>query len=326
MSTPRERAEAVVRSVRERADVVVQASDRRGRGALRALLRDLRAADELLTTRIRPGMNPELRFTEAQALAARAQIRHVIEIVKARMQPLLREQSEHAVRVSAHHAVELIDGLEHAFAGVASPLRLREAALLDTVRRGVEASLLRRHETSMQRYGEAMISDFEAALRLGLLRGASSGEMVTELTTRFGLRRSWAWRIVRTETAAAYNTARLETLHEAREDHPAMGKKILAFFDQRTAYDSIAVHGQVRALDDEFIDGAGRVYLMPPARPNDRETVIPWMLDDSWEETPSTRMLPASTVSAARERERHHQPAAQGIRERIARQRSRLGA
>lgn len=627
MSTPRERAERIVSTVREHADGIVQASDRQGRASLRALLRDLRKADDTLSQRLLT-IRGDRRFTHAQALAARAQIRHAIVVLQRRLAPILEQQSEHAITSSTRATVELIDGLETTFSGVASPLRLREASLLDVVRRGAEASLLRRHETSIERYGEAMIGEFERSIRLGLLRGASGSEMVAELGTMFGLRRSWAWRIVRTEclpgdtrvdaavvraahrrwyegpmveivtergrklsatpnhpmltgrgwfgagllhegdhlicrsgkqnprtpgdehvdrspttlreiydavsavgvverrrgaepdfhgdgrdgevyvarpdrplrigvfsplfkhhaerilstadlararfcagcehwlaephercfcgrsqiytgvgdttgdqavadtercskslhtlsvevaphnlgdiyvvtpagvgpardaqrehllrttrepfgahephdhvfgdvealcndsarqareveldcvrsvslrefrghvynlstphgyyaidgaytgnTASAYNDARLIGLHETREEHPHIGKKILAFFDQRTAYDSVMVHGQIRALEDSFIDGAGRVYLMPPSRPNDRETVIPWMLDGSWEETPSTSALPPSTVRAARERAARHVPAARGIPERIARKRALL--
>ena len=111
--------------------------------------------------------------------------------------------------------------------------------------------------------------------------------------------RSWAERIVRTETAYAYNASRMETLHEAKaRDFPDLGKKILATFDPRTAADSVAVHGQVRELREAFVDGAGRVYQHPPARPNDRETVIPWR--SGWQDVAASRPEPAPVRQRAR--------------------------
>lgn len=99
-------------------------------------------------------------------------------------------------------------------------------------------------------------------------------------------------------TAYAYNRARLVGLQtEYASGDRGLRKKILAHFDSRTAPDSIAVHGQIRKLDGLFQDGAGRQYLQPPARPNDRETVIPWRM--SWSESEHTKPQPAATVAKA---------------------------
>ena len=90
------------------------------------------------------------------------------------------------------------------------------------------------------------------------------------------------------------------------DEFPEMKKKILAHFDSRTAEDSIAVHGQVRNVSGAgslFRDGAGREYEHPPARPNDRETVIPWM--DEWEDTRMTRPLTAGEQERAVARAEH---------------------
>ena len=97
-------------------------------------------------------------------------------------------------------------------------------------------------------------------------------------------------RIVRTEIARAKNLAAGGIIAILARLYPDMRKKIVATWDTRTAYDSKVVHGQIRRLDDTFLDGAGRVYLLPPARPNDREVVIPWRL--GWPETSATRPNP----------------------------------
>jgi hypothetical protein len=112
-------------------------------------------------------------------------------------------------------------------------------------------------------------------------------------------RKYWAERIVRTEVAYAYNGAAMEGLHALKKEGEPVKKKIVATFDARTAADSIAVHGQVRELDQPFVDGAGRVYQHPPARPHDRETVLGWF--DHWAETPSSEPPTESERAAAME-------------------------
>lgn len=97
-------------------------------------------------------------------------------------------------------------------------------------------------------------------------------------------------RIVRTEIARAKNLAAGAIVAILARRFPDFRKKIVATWDARTAYDSKFVHGQIRRVDETFLDGAGRVYLLPPARPNDREVVIPWRL--GWPETSATRPRP----------------------------------
>lgn len=102
-------------------------------------------------------------------------------------------------------------------------------------------------------------------------------------------------------TSYAYNAAKLDTFSQLRRDGlPSLKKKIVAHFDRRTAPDSIAVHGQIRDVDGPnsyFVDGDARVYQHPPARPNDRETVLPWL--EEWGESEATRPLSPSEVQTA---------------------------
>jgi hypothetical protein len=192
-------------------------------------------------------------------------------------------------------------------------MRLDEAMVMR-----VRPSLLQRHATSVDRYGEAMIRDMQRELAQGFTQGLSQGQMVDRITSLQGprgmvsiraveiqpgtvvrldeefipeglfiRRRSWAWRILRTETAEAQNAVNQEAL-EANATR-GLRRKILAMMDNRTAEDSIHVHGQIRGIRQKFTDGAGRRYLRPPARPNDRETLIPWRSD--WPETAHSRPL-----------------------------------
>ena len=322
-------ADDVLRVSLARADRVVSGLDKGGRSALRELLADLEAADDDLRRRLTRFGRLDETFTAASLAQYQAQVALVRRMVADRLSKTTNAASAAAFAQGRDGTARLLADLEAAFTGAARPLRLRQAATMSEAARGSLASLLRQHATSVDRYGTAMIGEFEKVMRRGLISGATRREMVDALC---GLRgptgqvslaarvdpqtgqvvrlrteqigeglfqryRSWAWRIVRTETAKAYNEARLVGLYEQRQTFPELRKKILAHFDDRTAPDSVVVHGQIRKLDEPFVDGAGRVYLRPPARPNDRETLIPWLPE--WTETPISRPRSPSEQAAA---------------------------
>lgn len=265
----------------------------------------------------------DLRFTEAQALAYRQQIRLTQKYMDERLLGHTHAQALKAIGAGTKSTVRLMKKLEKQFTGIAKPLQLDSQAMQDSIVRGTGASLLRQHVTSVARYSTAMIQDFERVMRVGALEGLSQHQVISRLVaqgelgginaqklheqepgyfpapTGYVVRRYWAERIVRTETAYALNAANASTIAAAKvTDFPDMQKKILAHFDNRTAPDSIAVHGQIRPVDGLFTDGAGRMYRHPPARPNDREVVIPWR--PHWSELPATKQAPPEAQAAAK--------------------------
>jgi hypothetical protein len=127
-----------------------------------------------------------------------------------------------------------------------------------------------------------MIYEFERTMQVGIVTRKTVGEMIDTLAAQGGPggafveHRYLAARIVRTELLASYNLGAQAAMEEEREDFPDLARIILAHFDRRTAQDSVFVHGEIRALHEDFVDGASRVYRVPPARPNDREIVVPW--------------------------------------------------
>lgn len=315
-------------------DVVLQESLRRADRVLdnatpAQLLQWLQQADLDLKRRLSVVAKHagEVRFTEAHLTAYQRQMELVTRYTKARLLGLTHTQATAAIRLNVIGTVRELKHLERGFTGLTAPLRLDKAAVVGGLVKRTKATLLQQHATSVDRYGQHMLGQFQDIVRRGLMVGASTFQLVDALvghggpagprvSTRatvdavgkvvrlkeedvpeglFVRRRYWAERIVRTETAHAQNAAKLATITEARNDFGDMGKKILATFDNRTAYDSIAVHGQVRPVDGLFTDGAGRQYLRPPARPNDRETIVPWRL--SWPETPYSAPMPPADVA-----------------------------
>ncbi len=294
------------------------------------VLKLLEEADRDLKRRLvgvaKPGK--DMRFTDAQAMAYSRQIDVVTRYVKKRMLGITHEKATAAISKSVQSTAREIAQLNKAFTGVATPLMLREAATMADVNTRTKSSLLGQQATSVDRYGDHMIGDFRKLMRRGMVSGVSQSQMVDALVGHGGPRgpkvstkatvdaagkvvrlreeaipeglfmrkRYWAERVVRTEVAHGQNEARLATIERSRQtDFPDMGKKILAMMDMRTAMDSIGVHGQVRPTDGLFQDGAGRQYLRPPARPNDRETIVPWRM--SWDETPYSAPMPPSEVA-----------------------------
>jgi len=312
-------ADQAIEAFLARTDALVTCRDPAGRGVARELIATLQRADKGLTRRLDAWIaghgGGEVRFTEASLVAYREQVRVALKFVQDRLRGFTSSQALRAARLALSRVVALTTNLEHAFTGLTVPLRIDEAIVTRMM-----PSLLARHATSVDRYGTAMIRRVELELSQGFAEGISQREavnrlvrmkgptgmvsmraveiqpgMVVRLTEEFipeGLftrYRTWAWRVVRTETAEAQNAVAQAESVAARAELPDMKRKILAVMDQRTARDSLGVHGQVRAINEPFIDGAGRSYLRPPSRPNDRETVIPWR--EKWPDTERSRPL-----------------------------------
>lgn len=291
-----------------------------GVGSTTEILKD---ADKLLSKRlhaiVKEHGGARGTFTEATMLLTRSQIELTVSYLESRMVGLTQEQASKAVEVNYKRTVLLAKALERTYAGITTPLNIEAQAMQDAVTRNTLASLMQRHRSSMARYGGHLVGQFERILRVGVVSGMTNHQLVSRLVesgrlggakaeklwredpgsfpkpTSIIKERYWAERIVRTEKAFAYNAAGLRTIQTAKVvDFPDMQKKILAQHDKRTAPDSIYVHGQVREVDEMFHDGAGRDYLHPPARPNDRETVVPWR--PHYEESRGTRPTPKAEI------------------------------
>lgn len=315
-----QRAEEAIQATIAQADRCVSLEDADGVRARRDLLSVLEAADVHLAKRIAsitPKRDGSMKFSQAQAITYRTQVGLVIERVKFQLEPVATEAGQAAIDKSLRAGAHVMAKLEEEFKGLSVSPALLAGMQQSQVARGTRASLVTRVATSLDRYGLEMGSQFSRILQVGLVSGMSNEEMVAQLIGHGGPRgrvslkakevapgvvqrikegdipeglfvrhKYWAERIVRTEVAYAHSSARLEQLYVMRNDGLEVQKKIVAHFDNRTAADSVAVHGQIRQLAENFMDGAGRLYLHPPGRPNDRETLIPWF--DDWKETPST--------------------------------------
>ena len=287
-------AEDVVREVARQADHTVRLIDAPGRKTMRAMVAMLREADQAHVAsllRLLKGIGgPDVTFTAASAVAYRRVNERSVLGLMGRLLRLLRSSGTITMSAALRRHADMVRDLDKIHLGYSRPRRITQAAMMSDILRGTKASLLGQNESSVRSYGRQMIGGMEKQMRIGMLEGKSQYEMVGEIQGY--TRERWrAWRIVRTENANAYNAVTQATLEEDRRRGESTLKKILAHFDNRTAPDSVYVHGQIRPVDGLFVDGAGRRYKHPPGRPNDRETVIPWYADD-WEEDDFTRPKP----------------------------------
>jgi len=314
----------------DRADIAIEASIARADKAyvvgVPQLAALLSGADADLTARLsriqKAHGGPSGKYTEEAARLSLEQVKLVQAYVGQRLLGLTHNGARKAIGKAFTETVGIAKRLEAEFTGITKPLNIEQAGVFDPHFSEIESSMLSRNESSVERYSEAIVRQFEQVMQRGFIAGMTNREVIRRMVSNGGKgginadqlaqnepnyfpkptgymrKQYWAERIVRTETAYAYNKTSFRTVALMQAvDFPDIHKKILATFDNRTAPDSIAVHGQIRKPGENFLDGAGRSYLHPPARPNDRETVIPWRM--AWPETAGSRPVPPKEAAEA---------------------------
>lgn len=299
-------AAAILRRDRQAA---VQFAEKAGRARLQKLLaaaqRDL---ERRLSRAEGLGGAGAGSFTAVQLRAALAQVRAVTGDLATGLQGTIAEAGGAAARASSRATVDYLEQAEAAFTGSVRGLNLDKALLYEQAQDATEASLLRRiagdpkHKGQpgvLGRYGMAVIGNFEETLQRRLVTGAPWEEVRQELrdSSPFlqGAPASWAERILRTESMYASNMASHQTMLGADEQLGDMLKILSATFDNRTAADSYAVHGEIRRVNEPFDTWYGSM-MHPPARPNDREVVVPHRM--SWPLPASLAWLSDGAVAA----------------------------
>jgi len=246
-------------------------------------------------------------FTEARLKATLAQVRLTLVNLQDEMQTTLVNGAGNAATYASQNLLGYMNASEQANAGVGSqPLDLDTAAFFDAATQGSKSSILSRLTGDpakgpgiLARYGAQTIGAFEEQLSQGVVQRLSWDSMRDKLTDASpflqGKPASWAERIVRTEMMGAYNRASWEGAREADTQLGDMVKILAATFDDRTAADSYAVHGQIRRIEEAFETWFGAMQH-PPARPNDREIVIMHRL--SWVIPPELKWRTDGEVAA----------------------------
>lgn len=281
---------AILKQSRDRTlALAAQAGGSRARAMLeraqKDLARRLREAEGLRG----PGAGS---FSAVQMRATLAQMRAVLRQLQVEMLKQVKAGAKEAAEQETRTTVQYLASAEQQFRGLARPLAIREAALLDKVSAGTEASVLRRlggdpsapqQQGILNRYGMSTVESFEGVLQQRFLQGMpwaeARAQLIDESPFLQGAPAHWAERILRTETMAAHGRAAWESIRGANAELGDMVKIISCTFDSRTGADSYAVHGQIRRPEEAFDSWFGQ-FMHPPDRPNDRGVVVPHRL--SW--------------------------------------------
>jgi hypothetical protein len=210
-----------------------------------------------------------------------------------------------AQATAAAESFKLLATMERTFKGAVTPMPVDEIAIIRKLTDRAP-SLLGVHKRSLSRYGARLIGKFQEQTSLGLALGESTPQIVERIQTTGDLEWWQAERIVRTETAYAYNAAQRDAITAQAEelDDPLLcaqwseqADEDGAPLDDRVAVDSLAMHGQVAPTGGVFTmpptsprpDAKGRTKVpdalvgktwdCPPNRPNDRSALTPWRPD-----------------------------------------------
>ena len=274
----------------------------------------LRKAQQDLERRLRdatglrgPG---EDSFTAGQLRAVLTHVRDVLKLVKSGIGQVSLDVGDATARATAKGSIRYLEAVEKQFAGLGrAPIAIDQARVLDRAASGARSSILHRILTDpdhpgqpgvLDRYGDAVVQNFEEALQTGVLTQKPWSEVRQDLVAQSPFLQAapahWATRIVRTELMGAANVANWNAMQEMDAQLGGGTCRILcATFDGRTASDSYAVHGQVRRMNEPFESWFG-AYMTPPGRPNDREVVCPHRIE--WPIPSELRQLPDSAVVA----------------------------
>lgn len=307
-------------------------ADRAGGPATRAILRtaarDLR---ERIDQALRFGSSTETNV--AMMRATLAQVELTTRSLSGDLLGVVRGSATTAAEGAASNLYRYLNAANRRF-GTTRTLGISEASMMSRAVRGVDASVLRRLATTerdrarqaddpdakieatrsfdvdrpssvLTRYSIETVGEFEGVLRTAVVAGKPWGDVRDELTARSpflqGAPASWAERIARTETIAAHNRAGWEAARAADDELGDVVKILCATFDGRTGWDSFAVHGQIRRVDEPF-EWAGGYYQAPPNRPRDREIVVSHRI--SWPLPPEFAWRSDGEVAAAWRRDR----------------------
>lgn len=270
------------------------------RNIVEAQHRDIEQAQRLLTERAKKTTDnaleridrqlfkaPRGSWTEAEALATRAQLRAGALSLALAHQQDLRFGLPPVMQAAQGRTAEYLQALDEKFLGAVRPLRFDTLAWWEKHSAELGQVRLREFGRSFARYGAETVMQIEQAISSVVLTGQRwdvARREVWKATAQVVGRAQWKVdRIVVTEVSAAYNGTTLAALIEEDEPESPMLKKLVATFDAVTAWDSVAVHGQVRRVAEPFRDPKGRLYMAPPNRPHDREIVVGWRA--SWGES-----------------------------------------
>lgn len=253
-----------------------------------------------LAASIRGGAAP---FTVQQHQVLLAQARAGMARISAGLGTTLGQQTAKVQEASALALIRDIKKIERKARGADVQLPIEQAAKFAGVVDRRRTSLLRLNKASMAKYGTGVVSKMEQAMGQSLLTGETGYKAIDRITDVMDMEWWRAERIVRTETAWAYNATQMDATAEAARSMPDLMMRwtemvadvTLTKLDSRVGDDSCAMHGQLARpgslfyMPDDYPANltispslVGKAWTQPPNRPNDRAVLQPWRPGWGW--------------------------------------------
>lgn len=242
-------------------------------------------------------------FTVHQHQVLLAQARQGMSRLSSAMGIELNAQSRVVQQASMRQAIASIKQMEKLTGAPAAQLPIEQAARFMGVVDRRKTSLLKLNQSSMARYGASTVTRVEGALSQSLLTGETGHKAIDRVADAMDGEWWRAERIVRTETAGAYNATQVDAVAATAEVFPDIMTRwtemvadvTLTKLDSRVGDDSCAMHGQLArpggmfgmpSDNPGFLNVSesliGQSWSSPPNRPNDRAVLQPWRPGWGW--------------------------------------------
>ena len=261
---------------------------------VRAFLPHLAAARNQIADQLRAWNRKEQghnRFTAQKLRNALVQVTKVLDKTVQLHPQLARELGVRSQDVTAMSLATLeheLTQFSSIFEGTVVPINIEAGAVVASQ----EALMLKRFESSAKRYAGGVRDQVVGLLTRGILGNQSIDEvsqaMLRDLPGVFDKQAYKAERLVRTELMNTYNAQhRAGIIEAAEEDDEQYLMRWDASFDSRRCVQCASMDGQTIPLEGEFATSwntkSGKKVawsgLQPPAHPNCRCVLLPWMAD-----------------------------------------------
>lgn len=243
-------------------------------------------------------------FSVQQARTMLAQAKQGLVRLSASLGTALNDQTIKTQHASAQRLIKDIKKMEKAATGATVRLPIEQASRFVGVVDKRKTSLMKLNKTSMAKYGAQVVGKLEQSIAMALLQGETGYKAVSRVAEAMDGEWWRAERIVRTETAWAFNATQMDAIGETTKSFPDMmmrwveyvADKTLVKLDLRVGDDSVVMHGQLVRPGMFFVmpmipprpdlkispSLRGKQWTNPPNRPNDRAVLQPWRPGWGW--------------------------------------------
>jgi hypothetical protein len=248
-----------------------------------------------VSARLRSLMRGQLgeTFSAYQQRMVLAQIKQGQVMLGRRLAGELGDLSKEAQTEAIRSFAAALEKLESAYTGAAVPIRIDEAHRMSSLILKRRDELEDMHQKSVARWGARLFENVHEELAVSMVSGETTEQAIARVPATAAAEWWQGERIVRTETAWAYNAAHHDSFVEAASELTDMRLRWSEHvdddtyepLDDRVGADSIAMHGQAVRPGQAFtmprdpeVDPKmwGRSWAHPPNRPNDRAILSPW--------------------------------------------------